>query len=282
LSNIILNRLFTQQVFSDIIYHEKNKTYCEVVRRFVNEPSTKSNGRIISEIYRHMSTRYRNEYFYQNTLLNKLLIGRHSVNTTTALTQIPINKSKADFVLINGNAVVYEIKTELDTFDRLETQLQDYYKAFTRVCVVTSEAQYERANKLLAGSPVGICVLTKDNTLSKTLKKEPIENVSKLDHGVIFKLLHKAEFEQILKKHYGELPNTSQAFYYGKCLEWFSAIPIHTAHKLAMSQLKRRNRIQAQTLANVPYELKSLAYFSNLRQPDYEALDNFLNRKYGG
>ena len=35
--------------------------------------------------------------------------GIHSVNTTTALTEIPIAKSKADFVLINGKAVVLSL-----------------------------------------------------------------------------------------------------------------------------------------------------------------------------
>ncbi|MBU5889902.1 sce7726 family protein, partial [Vibrio cholerae O1] len=77
----------------------------------------------------------RNEYFYKNTLLNKLLLGKHSLNTTTAITEIPINKSKADFILINGKAVVYEIKTGLDSFERLESQIEDYFKAFVNVYV---------------------------------------------------------------------------------------------------------------------------------------------------
>lgn len=46
-------------------------------------------------------------------------------NTTTALTEIAIAKSKADFVLINGKAVVYEIKTELDNLERLSAQVDD-------------------------------------------------------------------------------------------------------------------------------------------------------------
>ena len=40
---------------------------------------------------------YRNEYIYENTIINKLLLGKHSLNTTTALTQIPISKSKSGF-----------------------------------------------------------------------------------------------------------------------------------------------------------------------------------------
>ena len=167
-NNLILNRFFTQNVFLDMLRSSSsnNVTYGAVIKRFINDPENLENGTLISEIYHFMSKSYRNEYFYQNTLLNKLLLGRHSINTTTALTQIPISKSKADFILINGKAVVYEIKTELDTFDRLETQLRDYYKGFNHVCVVTSEGQYERARTILDDTPVGIYVLTSKNTIS--------------------------------------------------------------------------------------------------------------------
>ena len=89
----------------------------------------------------------RNEYYYKITLLNKLLLGIHSVNTTTALTEFPIAKSKADFVLINGKAVVYEIKTELDNLERLESQISDYYKAFDHVAVVTCIENVENVKK---------------------------------------------------------------------------------------------------------------------------------------
>lgn len=165
-NNLILNRLFTQNVFFDMIDTNDNTTYGAVIQRFVNDYENKDNGALISEVYRFMSKSYRNEYFYQNTLLNKLLLGKHSINTTTALTQIPISKSKADFILINGKAVVYEIKTELDTFERLDTQLRDYFKAFNHVCVVTSDSQYDRAASLLQNTPVGIYALTPQNTMS--------------------------------------------------------------------------------------------------------------------
>lgn len=184
-SNLILNRLFTQNFVSDIINNNNNPIWTTIVRRFVDDPYDKDNGSIISEIYKFMSKSYRNEYFYQNTLLNKLLLGKHSVNTTTALTQVPVGKSKADFILINGKAVVYEIKTELDTFDRLNSQLNDYFKAFNHICVVIPEEYYEKAVSILRDSPVGIYALTPHNTISRKLRKEPIENDSQLDHTTI-------------------------------------------------------------------------------------------------
>ena len=101
-NNIILNRLFTQNTFSELIHDSKPSVYNTVIKRYVDDPENKSNGMLLSEIYSYMSDEYRNEYFYQNTLLNKLLLGVHSVNTTTALTQIPIFRSKADFILVTS------------------------------------------------------------------------------------------------------------------------------------------------------------------------------------
>lgn len=281
-NNLILNRLFTQNFFKDLINDNNNATYITIVQRYVTDPETKNNRELISEIYGFMSKSYRNEYFYQNTLLNKLLLGKHSVNTTTALKQVPVGRSKADFILINGKAVVYEIKTELDSFERLSTQLQDYYKAFNHVCVVTSESQFDRLLKILKNTPVGIYVLTKKNTISKRLRKEPNENNSQLNHMAIFKVLHKNEYESILNKYFGQLPSTSQVFYYDECFSMFSKIPISQAYVMSIKELKKRNKIVVSYFQNVPYELKSLMYFSNSSKKLFDELNKFLNKRFGG
>ena len=281
-SNTILNRLFTQNVFQELINGHHNKTYGAIVQRYVPDNDDKNNGELISEIYRFMSQSYRNEYFYKNTLLNKLLLGRHSVYTTTALTQIPVGKSKADFVLINGNAIVYEIKSELDSFERLETQLWDYYKAFDRACVVTSEHYYEKLFSILCNKPVGICVLSKRNTISRKLSKEAVKDNSNLDYLAIFKILHKNEYEAILMQYFGELPKATQAFHYEECYSMFSQIPILEAHSMAIKQLKKRNYVISRRIYDVPYELKSLMYFSCPSIKDFDSLDKFLQKRFGG
>lgn len=275
-NNIILNRLFTQNAFSDMIHFDDTSLFDAVIKRYIDDPEDKSNGTLISEIYSYMSNEYRNEYFYQNTLLNKLLLGKHSVNTTTALTQIPISKSKADFILINGKAVVYEIKTALDTFERLNTQVRDYYKAFNHVCVVTSESQFEQACEILKDTNVGVYCLTAQETLSMAKRKEPIADNSQLDHTTIFKILHKSEFENIIIKYYGELPKTSQVFYYGECLSKFSEIPIVDAYTMFLKELKKRNKIEICNLNKIPYELKSLIYFLKPSIKDWETINQFL------
>ncbi|WP_308779542.1 sce7726 family protein [uncultured Clostridium sp.] len=280
-NNNVLNRIFTQNTFKELIEVGDENYYCTVVKRYLNNIESKENGCLISEIYTLMRKKYRNEYFYKNTLLNKLLLGVHSLNTATALTEVPICNSKADFILINGKAVLYEIKTELDTFDRLEGQINDYYKAFNNVCVVTCESNYKRINSILENTNVGICILTNRNTIST--RKNPIEYNSKLNHETMFKVLRKKEFENILLKYYGELPETTQFKYYSACFEKFKGIEIKEVHKYMINELKKRNKIDVEEYNKyVPNELKFIAYFGNYKKDDYRKLNYFLNKKFRG
>jgi hypothetical protein len=278
-NNFILNRVFTKQVINDLVKNTRNDVYVSTIHQYLKEYDNCSNKEILSDIYKYMSKYYRNEYFYQNTLLNKLLLGRHSIKTTTALSQVPIERSKADFILINGKAVVYEIKTELDTFDRLSTQLSDYYKAFNHVCVVTCEENFKKISEILKDTKVGICILSKANTLQ--FRKEAEPNNEHLNHRSLFKILRKYEFEQILQKNFGELPKSTPAFYYEECYKMFKTIPIEDVYKLFLMELKNRNgKISGDQFKDIPYELKSIMYFSDSSHIKYEKLKNFLNTTY--
>lgn len=281
-NNLILNRLFAQSLFYKLSQNPADSTYTTIVQRYVEDIENKNNGQLIREIYGYMSHNYRNEYFYQNTLLNKLLLGRHSINTTMALTQVPIGKSRADFIMINGKAVVYEIKTDLDNFDRLQMQLRDYYMAFDHVCLVTSEKNFERASELLENTAVGIYVLTHKNTLSKEMRKEPGCYREHLDHTTLFKLLRKNEYEDIINTFFGLLPKTSQAFFYMECLKLFQSIPINEAYKAVINKLKDRNKIRIVDILEVPYELRSLVYFANPSIKEWKIIDSFLQAPYTG
>ena len=177
-NSILLNRFFTRNTFKEVIDEGESSAYIAAIRRYIVDSANKTNDECISEIYQYLRKEYQNEYYYKNTLLNKLLLGVHSPRTTTALTEVPVAKSKADFILINGKAVVYEIKTALDNFDRLDGQIEDYYKAFSRVVVVTSENNLDEIQQRLQKSPAGICLLTKKGTLS--FRKEPDEYRDKL------------------------------------------------------------------------------------------------------
>lgn len=283
-NNTILNRFFTQSVIRDLVCNGSNDLYKKVVQRFVEEPENKNNGQIISEIYSCIGKENRNEYFYTNTLINKLLVKKHNVNTTTALSQIWVSKSKADFVMINGIGEVYEVKSELDNFERLKSQLLDYYKAFSFVTVVISAHMFEKITRILntfgeIGEHVGIYALTDRDTRSKKLSKEPIKFDGLLDHACIFKLLHKREYEEIICSYLGALPATTPVCHYRTCLSLFRRVPILQAQELAFKQLKKRNRIVKTDFERVPDELKLVVYFSDLSH-NLGALERMLETNY--
>ena len=277
-----LNRIFTRHMLRQFMDGKTDNVYATVVKRYISNPNQKNNRQLISEIYCELKNNYRNEYFYKNTLLNKLLLGVHSINTTTALTEVAIAKSKADFVLINGKAVVYEIKTELDNLERLSSQIDDYYKAFYHLAVVTFEKNLVQLQKVLDNidKPVGIYVLRKNGRLGTVQK--PQKYVEDLNKEIIFKLLRKNEYEKIIGRYYGYLPEVSQFKYYTACKQLFLQIPLEESYLNVLKILKKRMQLEKEEFVKVPYELKFLTYFMELKCEDYQKLEMFLEQQYGG
>ena len=288
-NNRVINRVFTRGVITDLIQKGTNEIYDCVVRRYVDEPESKTHGEVISEIYASLGREKRNEYYYVNTLLNKLLVGIHNVNTTTVLSKVRISRAVADVVMINGEGKIYvmEIKSELDNFDRLFDQVSNYFTAFSKVSVLSSIHEIKRVKRILSGfgdmgDSVGIYVLSDRNTIfSKTHCREPKLFSELLDYNCMFKLMRKCEYENVLFKCFGKVPKVAPAFYFKSCLELFKQIPIMTAQDLVFEQLKKRNRIEKTVFERIPHELKSVVYFSELSHM-MPALDSLLQSNYRG
>lgn len=276
-NSILLNRVFTRNTLREIVEGSYSDAFASAIGKYVADPLGKDNRQLLTEIYSVLKKEYRNEYYYKNTILNKLLLGVHKPTTTTALTEISIGKSKADFILINGRAIVYEIKTELDNLDRLDSQISNYFNAFTRVSVLTNEEYAEKLEKRLGNSPVGICILTKRGTISE--RKEPQEYTQKLNKDTMFRVLRKSEYEEIIIKHYGMLPDVSQFEYYRACKRLFCEVETSAVYMDFISILKNRGKIDIDLYEKVPYELKFLVYFSQFKLDDYKKLQSFLGQK---
>lgn len=272
--SILLNRFFSRNTFRQIIDDGESPAYADAVHKIIASPADRTNRECVCELYQKLKNSYQNEYFYKNTLLNKLLLGVHSLHTTTALAEVPVGKAKADFILINGKAVVYEIKTALDNLERLDGQLENYYKAFSEVVVVTHESSFDKVQQKLLNSPAGICVLTSRGTLS--VRKKAAEYSSSLSKTVMFRMLRQKEYEHILYKAFCYLPEVSQFEYYRTCQAMFETLPVDKAYRLFVQELKQRVHIDVAEYSNIPCELKYMAYFSNYKKSDYAKICHFL------
>jgi hypothetical protein len=276
---MILNRVFSQNTLNAFLSGCIPTPYLVAIRRLAIESDDKTNGNIISEIYQFMNKNYRNEYIYKNTLLNNLLSGEHEIETTTVLTEIPVCRSKADFIMINGKAEVYEIKTELDNLDKLEKQITDYYKAFDHVNIITCPEKLDAVSQIFLNSKIGIYELTKSATIKKI--KESQEERQYLDHKTLFKILRKKEYESILSR-FGELPLVSKFDYYKECFSLFSKIDMAELYPLFLKELKNRNHIEREVFLSLPYEVKSLVYFSKMNKKNIDQFSFFLDSGFGG
>lgn len=273
----ILNKVFSKNMLRELTHEGKSELLDKVYHQIFNEHASHLNNQIkMQQLYAVLKKDYRNEYFYKNTLLNKLLLGKHSLNTTVAMTELPVNRSKADFILINGKAVVYEIKTKLDSLQRLNNQIMDYYSVFDHVEIIVDEAHLEKVKALYLNTTVGISVLSKKNTISQ--KQKPVENRQWLNHIAMYKVLRKAERRSIIKMFYGYSPEVDQFSEYQVLLKMFKKIEIAPLYEQFIRLLKKRNTVKLyqNDFMNVPYELRFLTYFSQFKKKDYHNLNEAL------
>ncbi|MCK9330576.1 MAG: sce7726 family protein [Candidatus Cloacimonetes bacterium] len=217
--------------------------------------------------FSEMLESYQNEYVFLNQLFNKIVLGTHSLNTTTAFSQLWVENSKADFVVINGKAVVYEIKTDLDNLSRLEGQLADYYKAFSNVVVVCGEKNLPSVLRFAEASSVGVLCMKRKGSFATI--KPYIENNDQLDSEAIFRLLRKPEYTELILSLGEDLPVCKEVDYYQECKAIVSSYPAIEVAGKAMTILKKRDRIKKEgSYKTIPYSLRASLYFSNLTKKE--------------
>ena len=175
-----LSRIFTPVVMDSLIQTGTSDYLNEVVHNsgLINLLDTSMPLKNFFDwIYDFLFKYYRNEYIYKNVIANKILLGKHSLNTSHMLTEFRVGRCKADAVVVNGTSTVYEIKSEFDSFTRLENQIQAYLEIFDHINVITSASQANKLDSILPGK-AGILVLTNRNTIT-TIRKSKSNKKSK-------------------------------------------------------------------------------------------------------
>lgn len=139
---------------------------------------------------------HRHEYIYRAAITHKVLMGTHSLRTASMLNEFRAGSCKADLVILNGTATVYEIKSERDSLTRLANQVENYKRVFAKVNVIASEGHVEG---VLATVPadVGVMCLSKHYRIS-TLR-EAINCPERICPVTVFESLRTAEAAAILK-----------------------------------------------------------------------------------
>ncbi len=281
----LLGHFFSQSVWGNLAERKKDRLYDAVVRRYISpycdDVNELDNADVLHSVYRLISRKYRNEYFYRNELLFHFTRVHSKARDAVALSQLKVAKSRADFVLVNGTAAVYEIKTDQDTFARIDTQLTDYYKAFPYVYVVVGESHLSQALSRYCDTEVGICTFS--NRRMFQCVKDATEKRDELRHRVLFDILHANEIDNVLSS-IGIVDHAITAFdAYFRKLQLFSSVDMDYLYPFFQTALKSRmQKLSRSFLSAWPTELAALVYFWNERNRNAlrSKISGFLKSRY--
>ena len=276
----LLSRLFSTCLFTELIRRGHSHLLMEIwktSRILSTLPAQTPFSNIISLVYSYLQKNYQNEYIYKNVLVNKILLGVHSLNTSFMISELPVATCKADMVILNGTSTVYEIKTELDSLDRLERQICAYKKAFDMINVVTSDrpSQIQTIEELLPRE-IGIISLTSKGTL-KTIRP-PKSNIRNVDREVMFNILQKREYLSIIKKYYGSIPDVPNTQIYKVAKAKIQTISVENIHREMVELLKVRGRSLSTFIQDIPVPLKALAIKSHFSAKERQCCLELLSQ----
>lgn len=271
-----VEKVFSRKTIRELSRGEWPIAISDELSSLMRQDGCSTLGEGFSHLFNILFKKHRCEYVYKSVLLNKIVFGRHSPRTSSAFEELAVGGSIADFVVINGKATVYEIKTDLDNLHRLDAQVMDYYSAFENVAVVCGSRNCEALVERYSSSSLGIILLTDRGRLSTIKEPDPVSSM--LNHQAMFDILRKAEREKVLRELGIDPPQTSPIHHYEQCLKMFEEFSIDLACDKFLKVIKSRGLdVEGDAIRALPKELRVPGYFTGLSSFESERVRGQLS-----
>lgn len=176
-----------------ILIHIKNFPH-------ISEPQCYSD--IYNYAYYTLRKSYRNEMYVKISLVSKLLYPSNSYKKGIIYQEFPASESIGDVLSIGKEISLYEIKTEYDSLNCLQTQVENYYKISPFVSLVIDESKIKDINKYNLPDSVGIWKIGSRGGISKV--KIPVANYENLSIYDMVNSLRKKEYVHIANQLRGD------------------------------------------------------------------------------
>ena len=270
-------KIFNSNVLNDIANGDFS-----FLEKIASENFTNSLDITIREFYdrayNYLSDRYRNEYFYKNLIVNKILIGRHSLKTATMLSEFRVGFNKADCIILNGRSTCYEIKTDYDSLIRLEDQLNSYLQIFDEVYVVCSSKYLDSVLKI-APIEVGILQLT-DRKTFKELRKAKYRSIP-INKTLLMQSLRQNEYIELAERVCGNKIISPNTLIYKKCFSVINSFEDDFVLNRNLINILKKTRKNNDVLVNgLPKSLANAAISYKFKKTEIDSLIGFF--KEGG
>ncbi len=214
---------------------------------------------------------HRDEYIYRAAISHKVLMGRHSLRTASMLNEFRAGSCKADLVILNGTATVYEIKSERDSLARLANQVDNYKRVFAKVYVVASKGHVEG---VLATVPDDVGVMCLSKRYRITTVREAIDCPARICPVTVFESLRTPEAAAILRSMDVTVPQVPNTQRYAKMRGLFAALDPAVLHVEMVRTLKRTRDLAplGDLVDRLPESLQAAALSVSVRRADHPRL----------
>lgn len=271
------SRLFSTAVFREVATGKSTQradTAASRIRDGLGLEGDVTNREVVEVAYDLLRRGYRSEYFYRNLLTSKVFVGRHRAARSVLLNEFRIGDSVADCVLVNGRGAVYEIKTEFDSPEKLQSQLTSYYQAFPYATVVAHTDDADRYLRLVDDGPVGLIAVGPRDRLS--VIKEAAPKTDAFDIRTMFNALRLSEVTGILQSEFGTLPVVPNGVRYAAYLNLAKQMSPILFQARMQSALKTRQLRSSRNLMLTPSLTPLRAVVAQL-DPDEQQQDRLLS-----
>lgn len=213
----------------------------------------------------------RDEYVYRAAITKNILIGKHSLRSASMLNEFRAGSCKADLVILNGTASVYEIKSERDSLARLVNQVENYKRVFATVNVIVSERHVESVRKVVPDD-VGIMHLSTRHHIS--VEREAVDRPERICPVTVFESLRSAEAAMILTALGVPVPAVPNTRRHSAMRERFAKLDPAALHREMVSTLKRTRNLAplSELVHQLPTSLHAAALSVPVRRSDHGRL----------
>jgi hypothetical protein len=211
----------------------------------------------------------RDEYVYRAAVTHKILMGKHSLKTACMLNEFRAGTCKADLVILNGTATVFEIKSERDSLSRLANQVKNYKKVFASVNVIASEAHIRGVLNTVPDD-VGIMCLSQRHTITSV--RDALDQPERTCPATLFASLRSAEARIILKVLGVTVPDVPNTRMHAAMREVFATLPAAEVHAAMVKTLKRTRDLAplSHLVERLPASLHAAALSIQVRREDHD------------
>jgi len=269
------SRLFSSAVIQEMAAASRSPLFARLAREAF-DPKQLRTFTSVAEAFEAafavlQNVEHRDEYVYKAALTHRVLLGTHSLASASMLTEFRVAKCKADLVILNGTATVYEIKSERDGLARLSNQLRAYALVFPKRYVIAGESH---VRSVLAGTPPEVGVLLLSGRYHISTVREAIEGFEQLCPSTMCDSLRADEAGQVVRQLGMEVPAVPNTVLRRELTKLFLQAEPKALHAQIVSVLKRsRDLAPLSTLVDqLPRSLQPAALTVPMRRANHEKL----------